>query len=51
MTTAGRDAGTFTGAGPVDDDDDSDAQDIHAATVSLREHLGWQLGMTPAVRA
>ena len=39
------DAGTFTGAGR-DDDDDSDAQDIHAATVSLREHLGWQLGMT-----
>jgi len=39
------DAGTFTGAGR-DDDDDSDAQDIHAANVSLREHLGWQLGMT-----
>ena len=39
------DAGTFTGAGR-DEDDDSDAQDIHAASVSLREHLGWQLGMT-----
>ena len=39
------DAGTFTGAGR-DEDDDSDTQDIHAANVSLREHLGWQLGMT-----
>ncbi len=39
------DAGTFTGAGR-DEDDDSDAQDIHASTPSLREHLGWQLGMT-----
>ncbi len=39
------DAGTFTGAGR-DEDDDSDSHDIHAATVSLRDHLGWQLGMT-----
>ena len=39
------DAGTFTGAGR-DEDDDSDAQDSHAATISLREHLTWQLGMT-----
>lgn len=39
------DAGTFTGAGR-DDDDDSDAQDIHGGTISLRDHLGWQLGMT-----
>ncbi|MDP3538259.1 MAG: RNA polymerase factor sigma-54 [Azonexus sp.] len=39
------DAGTFTGAGR-DEDDDSDAQDIHAGTISLRDHLGWQLGMT-----
>ena len=39
------DAGTFTGAGR-DEDDDSDAHDIHAANVSLRDHLGWQLGMT-----
>jgi RNA polymerase sigma-54 factor len=39
------DAGTFTGAGR-DDDDDTDAHDIHAATTSLRDHLGWQLGMT-----
>ncbi len=39
------DAGTYTGAGR-DEDDDSDTQDIHAATTSLRDHLGWQLGMT-----
>ncbi|MFV5212269.1 RNA polymerase factor sigma-54 [Azonexus caeni] len=39
------DAGTFTGAGR-DEDDDTDPQDSHAANVSLREHLGWQLGMT-----
>ena len=39
------DAGTFTGAGR-DEDDDSDSQDIHGTTVSLRDHLGWQLGMT-----
>ncbi|WP_153147033.1 RNA polymerase factor sigma-54 [Dechloromonas sp. H13] len=39
------DAGTFTGAGR-DEDDDSDAQDIHASTPTLRDHLTWQLGMT-----
>ena len=39
------DAGTFTGAGR-DEDDDSDPQDIHSGIVSLRDHLGWQLGMT-----
>jgi RNA polymerase sigma-54 factor len=39
------DAGTFTGAGR-DDEDDNEAQDSHAATISLREHLTWQLGMT-----
>jgi RNA polymerase sigma-54 factor len=39
------DAGTFTGAGR-DEDDDSDPHDIHAATISLRDHLSWQLGMT-----
>lgn len=39
------DAGTYSGAGR-DEDDDSDSRDIHAATISLREHLGWQLGMT-----
>ena len=39
------DAGTYTGAGR-DEDDDRDGHDVHAANVSLREHLGWQLGMT-----
>lgn len=39
------DAGTFTGAGR-DEDDDNDSKDIQAATVSLRDHLGWQLGLT-----
>lgn len=39
------DAGTFTGAGR-DDDEDGESHDIHAATISLRDHLGWQLGMT-----
>ena len=39
------DAGTYSGAGR-DDDDDSDAHDIHGATTSLRDHLNWQLGMT-----
>ena len=39
------DAGTFTGAGR-DEDDDSDPQDIHSGNVSLRDHFGWQLGMT-----
>lgn len=39
------DAGTFTGAGR-DEDDDSDSQDIHAGTMSMRDHLGWQLGLT-----
>ncbi len=38
------DAGTFTGAGR-DDDDDSDAQDIHGGTPSLRDHLTWQMGV------
>jgi RNA polymerase sigma-54 factor len=40
------DAGTFTGAGR-DEDDDGDARDIHAGVTSLRDHLGWQLGMLP----
>ena len=39
------DAGTFTGAGR-DEDDDSDAQDIHASTPSLRDHLNSQMGVT-----
>lgn len=52
MPTAGEDedrwssdAGTFSGAGR-DEDDDTDSQEIHAATTSLRDHLLWQLGLT-----
>jgi RNA polymerase sigma-54 factor len=32
-------------ASPDDEDGDSDYQDVQAATVSLREHLLWQLGL------
>ncbi|MEF8751361.1 MAG: RNA polymerase factor sigma-54 [Candidatus Accumulibacter necessarius] len=32
-------------ASPDDDDGDSDYQDVQAATISLREHLLWQLGL------
>jgi RNA polymerase sigma-54 factor len=39
------DAGTYTGAGR-DEDEDNDSHDTHAANVSLRDHLGWQLGLT-----
>jgi RNA polymerase sigma-54 factor len=39
------DAGTYTGAGR-DEDEDSDSHDTHAANISLRDHLGWQLGLT-----
>lgn len=30
-----------------DDDDESEAHDLHAAGTSLGEHLNWQLAMTP----
>ena len=40
------DAGSYSGAGR-DEDDDNDAHDVHAGQTSLRDHLGWQLGMTP----
>lgn len=36
--------GTSTTSGSFDDDD-SDYQDVQAATTSLREHLSWQLGL------
>ncbi len=39
------DAGTFTGAGR-DDEDDNDSQDIHGGTPSLRDHLNSQMGVT-----
>ncbi len=40
------DPGTFTGSAR-DEDDDTDPQDIHGAATSLRDHLCWQLAMTP----
>ncbi len=40
------DAGTFSGGGRDDEGDEADAQDLHAAQHSLRDHLEWQLGMT-----
>lgn len=40
------DAGTFSGGGRDEDGDEADAQDLHAAHHSLRDHLEWQLGMT-----
>ncbi len=40
------DAGTYHGAGR-DDDDERDGQESQAGTISLRDHLNWQLGMTP----
>ncbi len=38
---------SFGSSGSFDDDDESDYQDVQAATVSLREHLLWQLGLMP----
>jgi RNA polymerase sigma-54 factor len=41
------DSGSYSGSGSGGgDDDDGDAQDIHAAEISLREHLCGQLGLT-----
>lgn len=37
-------AGASSSSGSFDDDD-SDFQDVQAATTSLREHLSWQLGL------
>ena len=36
---------TYASASGSFDDDDSDYQDVQAATTSLREHLSWQLGL------
>lgn len=35
----------YSGTSGSFDDDDSDYQDVQAATTSLREHLSWQLGL------
>ena len=40
------DAGTFTGGGRDGEDEDGEAQDLHAAHCSLHEHLYRQLGLT-----
>ncbi|OQA33529.1 MAG: RNA polymerase sigma-54 factor [Betaproteobacteria bacterium ADurb.Bin341] len=40
------DAGTYSGGGRDEEGDEMDAQDLHAAHHSLRDHLEWQLGMT-----
>ena len=37
--------GSFGSGGS--DDDDHDFQNVQAATTSLRDHLSWQLGLTP----
>ncbi|WP_313951526.1 RNA polymerase factor sigma-54 [Accumulibacter sp.] len=37
--------GGYVGSSGSFDDEDSDYQDVQAATVSLREHLLWQLGL------
>ncbi len=37
--------GGYSNASGSFDDDDSDFQDVQAATTSLREHLSWQLGL------
>jgi RNA polymerase sigma-54 factor len=36
---------SYAGSSGSFDDDDSDYQDVQAATTSLREHLSWQLGL------
>ncbi len=36
---------TYSSSSGSFDDDDSDYQDVQAATTSLREHLSWQLGL------
>ena len=36
---------TYSTSSGTFDDDDSDFQDVQAATTSLREHLSWQLGL------
>ena len=36
---------SYSGTSGSFDDDDSDFQDVQAATTSLREHLSWQLGL------
>ncbi|MDR1648603.1 MAG: RNA polymerase factor sigma-54 [Zoogloeaceae bacterium] len=42
-----QDAGSYGNPGQERDrDDESESHDLQAATVSLRDHLGWQLGLS-----
>jgi RNA polymerase sigma-54 factor len=41
------DGGSYSSSGGRDDEDDSDFQEVQAAATSLRDHLCWQLGLTP----
>ena len=41
----GETEGNYASTSGSFDDDDSDYQDVQAATTSLREHLSWQLGL------
>ena len=41
----GDEGGYSNTSGSFNDDDDKDYQDVRAATLSLREHLLWQLGL------
>ncbi len=41
-----QDSGSYGSPGRERDDDEADAQDLQAATTSLRDHLGWQLGLS-----
>ena len=40
-------SGSYSGTPGRDEDDESDFQEFQAATTSLRDHLLWQLGLTP----
>lgn len=42
------DSGSYgSKSGRQDDDDEFDPQDIHASSISLRQHLDWQIALTP----
>ncbi|WP_303785717.1 RNA polymerase factor sigma-54 [Azovibrio restrictus] len=41
-----QDSGSYGNPGRDREDDEGDAQDLQAATTSLREHLTWQLGLS-----
>ncbi len=41
-----QDSGSYGSPSRDRDDDEAEAQDLQAATTSLRDHLSWQLGLT-----